>query len=169
MGANGKLNIQAINQIGIVVRDVDKAVERYWNELGIGPWMIFTFGPGVKKTTYHGEPCSFALRIAMAQVGPLFIELLQPLSGPTPHQEFLDQHGEGVQHLGVFVQSFEQAAEEMRRLGYEEITAAHGIGPKGDGAAAYFDTQDSLGTLLELIEMPGEMPPPEKVYPAPGL
>lgn len=167
MGTNGDLNIATINQIGIVVRDLEKAVERYWTEFGVGPWMIFPFGPGVKEMTYHGEPCAFEFKIAMAQVGPILIELLQPISGPTPHQDFLDRHGEGLQHLGVFVERLEPAAAEMERLGYRVISSAIGIGPEGDGGAAYFDTLDSLGTLLELIEMPRTMPPPERVYPAP--
>ncbi len=161
-------NIQAINQVGIVVRDVDKAVEYYWQKFGIGPWQIMTFGPGSKKLTYYGEPCSFVLRIALAQVGPLMLELLEPVSGPTPHQDFLEQHGEGVQHLGIFVERLDQAAEMMYKLGYKEISGAYGFGTKGDGAAAYFGTDDQLGTLLELIEMPAEMPPAEKIYPDPG-
>ncbi|MBI4772536.1 MAG: VOC family protein [Chloroflexi bacterium] len=168
MATNGTLNIATVNQIGIVVRDVNRAVERYWKDFGIGPWLIFTFGPGVKEMTYYGQPCSFAFTIAMAQVGPLFIELLQPLSGPTPHQDFLDKHGEGLQHLGVFVEKLAPAAAEMERLGYKAIASAIGIGPAGDGGAAYFDTLGSLGTLLELIEMPRNMPPPERIYPAPG-
>ncbi len=167
MVEDGKLIIQNISQIGIVVRDIDSTVERYWSELGIGPWYFFTFGPGITRTTYHGEPCSIALKIAMAQVGPIQMELLQPISGKTPHQDFLDRHGEGLQHLGVFVERFEPAAAEMKRLGYKEISGAYGIGPKGDGAAAYFDTLNSLGTLIELIEMPIEMPPPDRIYPAP--
>ncbi len=160
-----KLNLEAVHQIGIVVKDIDVSVERYWKEFGIGPWQIFTFGPGAKKLTYHGEPSAFALKIAMAQVGPLLIELLQPLSGSTPHQDFLDQKGEGLQHLGVFVPSLEQAAAVMHTLGYKEISGAYGFGREGDGAAAYFDTENNLGTLLELIEMPQEMPPAEKVFP----
>lgn len=160
-----KLNVEAVHQIGIVVKDIDLSVERYWKEFGIGPWQIFTFGPGAKKLTYHGEPCSFALRIAMAQVGSLMIELLQPLSGSTPHQDFLEQKGEGIQHLGVFVSNLEQAAEVMHNLGYKEISGAYGFGREGDGAAAYFDTENNFGTLLELIELPKEMPPAEKVFP----
>lgn len=169
MVTGGKLNIQAINQVGIVVRDLDKAMERYWEEFGIGPWAVFSFGPGIKKTTYRGEPCSFELKIAMAQVGPLMLELLQPVSGTTPHQEFLDQHGEGLQHVGVFVERIDEAVEQVRQLGYQEISAAYGITSSGEGAGVYFDTLGALGTLLELIEMPSQMPPPERVYPTPSV
>lgn len=64
------------------------------------------------------------------------------------------------------MERLEPATAEMERLGYRVIASAIGIGPDGDGGAAYFDTLDSLGTLLELIEMPQQMPPPERVCPA---
>lgn len=34
-----------IMQVGIVVRDLDATVRRYWHELGIGPWRIYTIDP----------------------------------------------------------------------------------------------------------------------------
>jgi methylmalonyl-CoA/ethylmalonyl-CoA epimerase len=167
MTSNTKLNIQAINQIGIVVRDLEKAVEHYWKDLGIGPWVFITLGPGVKKLAYHGEPCPHVVKAAMAQIGALQIELLEPVSGKSPHQDYLEQRGEGVQHLGIIVENLDQAAQEMKQLGYQEIMSAEGFLPNGEGAAIYFDTQSNLGTLLELIKLPNEMPAPEKIYPPP--
>lgn len=35
----------AIDQVAVVVRDPDAAMERYWTELGIGPWEVHTYGP----------------------------------------------------------------------------------------------------------------------------
>lgn len=168
MAAERKLSIGAIGQIGIVVRDVDETVRRYWHELGIGPWSIRTLGPGIPHRIFGKETSTISVRIAMAQVGPITLELIQPLTGPSPHEEFLAQHGEGLQHLGVFVEDAERAAETMRELGYEEILYARGLGPKGDGVAVYFDTLNSLGTLLEFIEPAKERGAPEKVYPPPG-
>jgi hypothetical protein len=101
----------------------------------------------------------------MAQVGPITLELIQPLTGPSPHEEFLAQHGEGLHHLGIYVEDAEKHAEEMRELGYEEILYARGLGPKGDGAAIYFDTLKSFGTLLEFIEPAKSRGAPERVYP----
>ncbi|MBI4320899.1 MAG: VOC family protein [Chloroflexi bacterium] len=162
------LNISAINHIGIVVADIERAVEEYWDEFGIGPWQIFTFGPSAKRTTVRGEPCAFSLRIAKAQVGAIAIELIQPLDGPTPHQEFLYQRGQGVQHLGVVVEDLERAVEQMARLGFDELTSAYGMGVDGDGGAVYFDTQSVLGTTLELCDPPKRRYPPETVYPPSG-
>ncbi len=41
-----------------------------------------------------------------------------------------------------------------------------GFGFGGDGRYAYLDTEDLLGTVVELIERPQRKQLPEKVYPA---
>jgi methylmalonyl-CoA/ethylmalonyl-CoA epimerase len=42
-----------IAQLAIIVEDLDKAVENYWNIFGIGPWYFYTYGkPLVKRMTY---------------------------------------------------------------------------------------------------------------------
>lgn len=162
---SAKFKLEAIHQIGIVVKDLDAAVERYWKDFGIGPWAIITLGPGVKDLTYYGEPCSYALKIALAQAGPLQIELVQPLYGPTPHQDFLDQKGEGIQHVGIYVPDIEQVVNAMHHMGYKEISTAYGFGPDGDGAGAYFDTQNALGIVVEYIQSPKNPGNPERFYP----
>ena len=43
---NPKIKVGEINQIGVVVKDLKKALENYWKTLGIGPWRIHTFAPG---------------------------------------------------------------------------------------------------------------------------
>jgi hypothetical protein len=40
-----KIKIGEINQIGIVVRDLQKAADNYWATLGIGPWGIVRIEP----------------------------------------------------------------------------------------------------------------------------
>ena len=168
MSNKSNLNIKSINQVGIVVKDVDKTMKRYWTQFGIGPWRVFTLGPGMKDTTYHGKPCEFSLKVAVTRIGELAIELLQPLSGPTPLKDFLAEHGEGVQHFGIFVDNLEQATAEMSARGYETTMSAKGLGTQGDGGSAYFDTAADVGTVLELIEMPAEMQTPDRVYPEPS-
>ncbi len=158
-------NVQKIDQVGFVVKDLDKTVEYYWKTLGIGPWSFFDLGPG-NKTTYHGKPCEFLVKIACAQVGPLMLELIQPVSGPTPHMDFLKARGEGMQHLGIVIEGMEQV-EEMKKLGYEEIAGAYNIGGE-DGYGVYFDTEKTLGTTIELIHFSSQgLPAFNKVYPEP--
>ncbi len=149
--ADNNLNITAVNQIGIVVRDVEAAAKHYSEQFGIGPWTFRNLGPGIPHRIYGKDTSTISVRIAMAPLGPITIELIQPLTGPSPHEDFLAEHGEGLHHLGINVEDAEAKAEQMRELGYEEILYAR-LGRSGDGRAIYFDTQTALGTLLEFIQ-----------------
>ena len=67
-------------QVCVVVTDLQRAMERYWNILGIGPWRVHTFRPpGLTSTTLRGRPQSYTMRLALAEVGPVQWELIQPL------------------------------------------------------------------------------------------
>lgn len=91
----------------------------------------------------------------------------RPGEEPNVYTEHLDVHGEGLHHLGYFVDDIEMAIAEMQALGYEVVQAGRGLGVDGDGAYAYFDTVDALGCMLEAIEPPRRLPDPIRWYPAP--
>lgn len=155
MFANGKLNIKNIDHVGYVVKDLDKAVKYYWEMLGIGPWEFMEFGPNVKKYRYYGQDSSLLLKIAEAKVGDISIELIEPVSGPSPHRDFLEKRGEGMQHLGILVDSY-QDVEEMKKLGFKVMIEALDIGNNNDGFGVYIDTEKELGCVLELCLYPAD-------------
>jgi hypothetical protein len=66
----------------------------------------------------------------------------------------LDRHGPGVQHVAYFVDSFDDAREELDRNGCPMVQGGGGHGLDGDGAFGYFDTTSMLGVWLEIIEPP---------------
>ncbi|MHB1131461.1 MAG: VOC family protein [Chloroflexota bacterium] len=161
-----KLRIQAINQIGFVVQDLDKAMAAYWNDFGIGPWMVYTYGPPfVKDTTYKGQPATHHMRIALAHVGDLMFELIQHLDGETVYKDFVEKSGDGVQHLGIFVPKLAAAMAEAEAAGFKVLQSGGKQGVKGDGGYAYLDTEQTHGVTLELIELVEQRYPPERWYP----
>lgn len=158
--------IGKVAQVAFVVRDLDAKVRTFWNDFGIGPWSVYTFEPPrVQDMTFRGKRQDFAMRVAFAMCGDLQFELVQSLRGPNLYDEFLEQCGEGVQHLGIWVQDMAAASAQMQALGYALVQSGRGYGVRGDGAFAYFATADRLGTLIELIELPAERYPPEATYP----
>jgi hypothetical protein len=46
----------------------------------------------------------------------------------------------------------------MEAAGHPVIARIHSFGAGGDGAAAYYDTAEALGFLVEAVEPPAEMP-----------
>jgi hypothetical protein len=47
----------------------------------------------------------------------------------------------------------------MESAGHPAIARIHSFDADGDGAAAYYDTVEVLGFLVEVVEPPARMPP----------
>ena len=157
-----------INQVAVVVRNLDAAMRNYWETLGIGPWSVYTFAPPlVREMTYRGRSQDYAIRLALAQAGDLLYEIIQPLWGDNIFSEHLDRKGEGVQHIGVFVDSYDEAIEKAVSQGHKVLQSGRGYGLGGDGAYGFLDTEKALGVVLELIQVPQERVKPERIFPPP--
>ncbi len=155
-----------VGQIGIVVRDLDEALERYVNELGATPWRCWTYGPRtVPDLGFRGAPGEYEMRIALWGEGPQ-IELIEPVRGPSIYHEWLERHGPGLHHMAVHVPSMDDALAEMAEAGMEPVQWGRGYGANGDGGFAYFDTVEAFGYYLELVEVPSVRIEPERVVEA---
>jgi catechol 2,3-dioxygenase-like lactoylglutathione lyase family enzyme len=158
---------EGIAQVGFVVKDLEASVEAYHRLFGIGPWHFYTYGkPLVKRMTRHGRPTEYRMRVALSWLGPLRIELIQPLEGDTVYEEFIQEHGYGLHHFGILVKDMQAALSAAGDAGLAMTMDGAGFGADGDGHYAYLDTDGALGTTLELIERPKGRLPPEKVWPA---
>ncbi len=156
-----------IAQIAFVVKDLDKTVENFYHIFGIGPWSFYTYKkPLLKEMNRNGEPTEYSMRIALANIGPMRIELIEQQEGDTVYQEFIDKHNYGIQHLGIVVDDIEQALESAKEAGLGVTMDGSGFGLDGDGKYAYLDTEELIGTTLELISRPKNRVEPEKVYPS---
>jgi len=142
-----------IDQIGVVVRDMDKAIE-YYESLGIGPFMPFRKLVFVKRELY-GEPVgvdSMKVKITAAQMGSVQIELIQPVEGRSHWMDFLQTRGEGIQHLGFFCGNIEEEEAKALKKGFKPVYSSR---YEAGGGAAYLDT--GIGDIIvELINLPWE-------------
>ena len=114
-----------ITQIAVVVRDMEAALKSYTETLGWGPWSVFDYKPPLlHDTRVHGEPVEYRMIGAETSVDGLGFELIQPVSGPSIYQEFLDTHGEGVQHIACMKHSYDDSSlvrEHWRANGAEVL------------------------------------------------
>lgn len=155
-----------VAQIAFVVEDLDRTVKNYHEKFGIGPWHFYTYGkPLVPRMTRKGEPADYTMRVALSYFGPMRIELIEQVEGDTVYSEFIEKHGYGIQHLGVLVDDMQAAIKEAEEAGYKMVMDGAGFGPDDDGHYAYLDTEEELGTTIELIQRPKGRKPPEKIYP----
>jgi methylmalonyl-CoA/ethylmalonyl-CoA epimerase len=145
-------------QIAFVARDLDRFVARLDSTLAAGPWRGWVFGPQGQGREYRGAPAEWELRLVLNDRSPQF-EVIEPLKGPSIHADWLAERGEGFHHVGYVVTSLELTTAEMEAAGHPAIARIQSFGADGDGAAAYYDTADTLGFLVEAVEPPARMPP----------
>ena len=133
-------------QIGIVVRDMDKAVKRL-SSLGIGPFQPKLLPPD-REEWFRDRPFDAEVKISSARIGEMEIELIQPVAGASPHQEFLDSKGEGIQQIACAVKDLEGHVKKLTSQGSDVLLRARF---PGGGGVAYMDL-GVAGLIIELIE-----------------
>jgi len=138
----------------MVVRDVNKSVESFWNTFGIGPWNVFIIDPSIlNEMTYRGKPARYSFKMARTQhkIGGFEIELMEPLEGDSTYRDFLREHGEGIHHLGWQRLDSPEAVTETVKLLEKAGFPCLMSGSSADSSFAYIDTTKTLHTILELF------------------
>jgi methylmalonyl-CoA/ethylmalonyl-CoA epimerase len=81
-----KLELPAVSQIGIVVKDIVQTIDYYQNILGLGPFVM----PDIvyEEKHYYGKPADFDFKMAFGSLGPVEMEIIQPITGPTIYHDF---------------------------------------------------------------------------------
>ena len=156
-----------VKQIAVIVHDLDIATRTYSDRFGIGPWQLHVYRDW--PVTQRGVVERLDFRIALAMVGAVEWELIEPLDDRSIFAEFLRTHGEGIQHIafgttdpaGTLLHRDDGSAVE--RLGFGEV-------PGRDGSALeyiYFDTAQELGFVAEAHVIPEGWvrPDPSGTYP----
>jgi hypothetical protein len=160
-----KMHVNQINQVCVVVRDVREAMRQYWDTVGIGPWKLYSLDESwISEMTYRGEPAKFRILAALADLSNIQFELIQPVDGRTIYEEFLEQHGEGLHHLGMVVDDMDHEIKVTDANGIPVIQS--GRIRVGGGGFAYLGTDDRLRTTFEFCgKGGGKLPDPIEVYP----
>lgn len=138
--------------IGIVVRDIEQARERWVKFLGLekAPQIVIASGDAKNPTQYRGHPSTAQAKLAFMTLDNLQVELIEPIGDTPSHwREFLEKKGEGVHHIAFEVRGMGEAyLEKYAEAGYP--TAQHGGWATGE--YGYMDTAAALGVTVELIE-----------------
>jgi methylmalonyl-CoA epimerase len=132
--------IEAVDHVGIAVKDLDEAIHVYRDILGFKLEGVHTMNERM-------------LKIAFFSLGESRIELLQPLSPDSTVAKFLETRGEGIQHLAVKVKNVEATLEEFKRKGIVLIDEKPRTGALGN-KMAFVHPKSTRGVLLELVEKP---------------
>ncbi len=143
---NAKSPFTKLVQIGIIVKDIDKTINRL-SEFGLGPFAERKL-PSNAKEWYGDKPLKATYRLAAVNVGGVDIELIQPVEGQSPHREYLDSRGEGIHHLAFASDDVDKTIKDFTDKGAQVQLKAE-IPPKFK--VAYMD-MGTGGLVFEFME-----------------
>ncbi|MDO8490623.1 MAG: VOC family protein, partial [Dehalococcoidia bacterium] len=145
------IEIPQLEQVGLVVKDLQKSMESMWNSFGIGPWSVYVYpASSLREMTYRGQKGRFGMQVARAKRGAMEMELIQPTEGENSYSDFLKERGDGIHHLGwLIVPNLAETIKAMAQAGFPCLMT----GRTYRSRFAYFDTSSVLGTMLEGYEI----------------
>ena len=144
-----KLNLPDISQVGIVVRNMDNAIEYYEKVLGLGPFVRPKISYAEKF--YYGKPVDSLWIMGFCSLGLVELELIQPITGPTIYHDFLKEKDDGIHHLGFDLKNIDEKISLCKKMGIQVIQSGKGLTSR----FAYLDTTKIGGVIFELIQRRG--------------
>ena len=151
-----RLRLPKFHQIGIVLQSVNDTIRYYSDTFGMGPWFRPSFSEqmhnfqGNKRTHYDVE-------LALHFSNGIQLELIEPKEGDENiHMNYLEEHGEGIHHMGFFVSDIERRLEAIEEMGIGVIQSGYLVSSGKAGGSvttyAYLDTAEIGGIVFELIQ-----------------
>ena len=138
-----------VTQIGYIVKDIEEARKRFAQFFSMDvPDVIVTEGYEKAQTESRGKPSHATAKLAFFHLDNLDIELIEPDEKPSVWREFLEEHGEGIQHLAFEIKGMKQKIELFGNDGMDLLQKGEYTG----GRYAYIDTTKAINTVVELLE-----------------
>jgi methylmalonyl-CoA/ethylmalonyl-CoA epimerase len=138
-------------QVAWVVSDIEAAEKFFRETMGIEGF-VRTLNLRAKEFegTYYGESSDAEWHVSIVYSGGSFIELIQPVSGRSIFQDYLENNpAGGVQHIAYSmpVADLDKAVSELVKKGYPVITSLNMPVAK----ILFFDTYKAMGVVTEII------------------
>ncbi len=143
--------LSGIAQLGVVIRDMDRAMRVYSRLLGVRGW--FRTRMLDYEVIYRGQPADVEWDIVLGYSRGLQIELIRILSGEQNLYHELLGDGEGFHHVATAVSDLAPHLTQMRQAGIDVLQQGT-IHFEGGAVAqfAYLDTLPLCGFIVELVE-----------------
>lgn len=139
---------QDLHHVCIVVRDIEASTS-YYESIGVGPWQQMTSFEAFREELQVPDIEAFMqLKYRYALLNNIQIQLCEPPDGNTLQRRFLEQHGEGVFHLGFTVADCNTAEELGEAVGLEVLM--RGRKPDRSGFTYFHTAEGGAGVTLEI-------------------
>jgi len=145
-----------VRQTAYLVTDIERAMQEWMNDLGIGPF-FYLKDHAAQGATFRGRPTDMRISLAFAQSGPIQIELVQQLnSAPSLFRESIEAgRPEGLHHLAFWTEQFDSDMARYLGAGYQAVQTAGLGGPNNRNAFIERRGSASSGPAIEISEISG--------------
>lgn len=136
------MGIERVLEVGIAVRDLDKAIKLFTEVLGL------TVGEMEIYEHYN-------MRFNLCRLGDVYFELIEPTASEGPIAKFIETYGEGLHHIALKVSNIEETMTRLKGKGiqFTEETPLHLQVSYGRVKFAFARPESFCGVLIELIEV----------------
>tara|TARA_A100001037_G_C15050469_1_gene589863 strand:- start:222 stop:746 length:525 start_codon:yes stop_codon:yes gene_type:complete len=134
---------RTIFQNAWVVDDWEAICQKWVREIGVGPFYVGDFEI---RVDYQGSPQNLSMFVAIAQAGPIQIEIIQPKNEICVYRDTVPSGTIGLHHACVWTDDIDADTEYFESIGYTTATK----GQIGDIEFAYYDMRPLMGCMLEV-------------------
>jgi len=127
-----------VDHIGIAVRSLDDAVKAYKEMFGIEPEFV----------EVNDE---FKVRVAFIPVGEVLIEFIEATEESSVVTEWIEKHGEGINHIAYRVDNINEKLKELREKGVR-LMHEKAVPGGGDSKIAVISPEGTNDIITELVE-----------------
>jgi methylmalonyl-CoA/ethylmalonyl-CoA epimerase len=132
--------IRRLDHIAIAVSDMDAAIARFVDDLGI-------------ELAGREDVPSESTSTAFLPIDGTKIELIHPMAGEGPVAAYLEKRGGGLHHLCFETDDIEGDMARLKAKGYRFLSEAPKPGAHGT-RVAFIHPKSCGGVLIELAEYP---------------
>ncbi len=142
-----KSQLSNLHHIGLIVKDINKTV-KVLSDAGLGPFEIAPM-KDLTDREFRGKQVKSHSEVWFAKLGSINLELVQPLDGESLQKETLLTKGEGIEHIGFFVDNIWEEVDRLVKKGYQLLAKAKG--PEV-GGWAFLKPVPDIGFYIELVQ-----------------
>ena len=140
-----------LTQIAWVVKDIETTLRFSQDVMGINNFSkVDTIRVKEFGATYYGKPSNAESLVSLAYSDEIFIELIQPVSGNSIFQDYIDKNpAGGIQHMAysIPVDKLNKIISEFSDKGFPVISSFdHPI-----AKIVFFDTRKEIGIMTEIM------------------
>ena len=146
-------DLPPFGHVGYIVANRDASVERLQSILGIDNFILYDFVPN-KAWVAGKEIFDCKLKIAVGTFkNNVKLEIIEPISGNTPHKGYLSKIGSGIHHIAFYSDRYDEWHEYFEEKGAAFIFEMEAEDDVIGYRRSFYAEMEGFQGILEITEI----------------